>query len=102
MAILTKDRRTIFDANGNGDAFSISRYDTYLLSGQGSFGSGTLKLQVACGLNVAGDALLWRDYAGFTPLTADGHQAVALPFGSYRFVLSGATNPSIAALVQAN
>lgn len=100
MAITTQGARTLFDADGNGAAFSVSRYDIYLLSGQGSFGGGSLKLQVACGNNVAGDTLLWRDFAGFTALTAVGHQASALPAGSYRWVLSGATAPSVAALAQ--
>lgn len=101
MAITNQGSRTLFDANGNGAAFTVGRYDTYLLSGQGTFDSGSLKLQVACGLNVAGDTQLWRDWAGFTALTAVGHQAVALPAGSYRWVLSGAGGaPSVAAFAQ--
>lgn len=100
MTITTVDRRTIFTSNGNGNSFSIERESTRLVSGQGSFDGGSLKLQVFCGLNVAGDTELWRDYAAFTALTAVGHQAVLFPIGRYRFVLSGATAPSIAALVQ--
>lgn len=99
MANETKDRRSIFTGNGNGASFSIPTAGSRLVSGQGTFGSGSLKMQVSCGFNVAGDTELWRDFAGFTALTADGHQLVAFVVGKYRFVLSGATNPSIAAAV---
>lgn len=97
MAISTKDRRTIFDADGNGGAFSIPCEATRMLSGQGTFGGGTLTLQIFCGLNVAGDTELWRAFAGFS-LTAVGHAILLLPAGRYRFSLTGATAPSIAAL----
>lgn len=100
MANVTTGRRTVFDQDGNGASFSIEVPGSRIVSAQGTFGSGTVKMQVFCGMNVAGDTELWRDFAGFTALTAVGHQLVAFGIGRYRFVLSGATGPSIAAFCQ--
>lgn len=95
MAIVTSNRRTKFDDNGNGDAFSVPSWSKRTLSVLGTPDSGTVKLQTAVQLNEAG-AEEWQDFPSAS-WNAEAIAVLDIPAGRYRWVLSGAGTPNLVA-----
>lgn len=97
MAITTSNRRTKFDADGNGDAFSVPHDAKRNISVLGNDGGGTVKLQVCPGLNET-DTEEWQDFPSAS-WTGEVIAVFDIPAGRYRWSLSGSTTPGVVAIM---
>lgn len=96
--MVEKNITLLSEASETGSAASVGFGGDYVFAVAGTFGAGTVGLEM-----LGPDGATWiaiRDLDGAVALTAAGATYVSIPAGSYRATITGATGASLYATLR--
>lgn len=93
MALPDIELTLMSNASANGDAQKLQRGGKFAFAVDGTFNSGTVKLQIR-----SPDGTSWLDIGADATLSAEGVIGVELPAGEYRAAITGTPSALYATL----